>query len=186
MLVLSLPAVKVPRPPLESATTRPHTPCPGGLTSASNPVEGACLYAQQNGFNPSTGSNQSVLINRGVNPSQLNPIPTAPGITMERGGSPPGSRRKYRICSPRFWAIAPTWWRRGRPLAIQPGIACVYTLDPHAAAAYYQNGNTWSLPGPPDWVGMKNERKGLRRRRLDVQSMLARMAKWKFWKTSLD
>src|SRR5215471_21471016 len=36
--------------------------CPGGLTSASNPVEDACLYAQQNGFDPVAGSKKSVTI----------------------------------------------------------------------------------------------------------------------------
>src|SRR6266481_3094236 len=57
----------------------PYT-CPGGLTSASNPVEDACLYAQENGFNPATNSRQSVTINSGANPSTTNPIPTASGV----------------------------------------------------------------------------------------------------------
>ena len=40
--------------------------CPGGLTAASNPVDDACLYAQQNGFNPTSGSRQNVAISSGV------------------------------------------------------------------------------------------------------------------------
>src|SRR5262249_57165771 len=43
--------------------------CPGGLTSASNPVEDACLYAQQNGFDPATNSRQRGTINSDVNPT---------------------------------------------------------------------------------------------------------------------
>jgi Flp pilus assembly protein TadG len=116
--------------------------CPGGLTSASNPVEDACLYAQQNGFNPTAGSNQSVTITSDVNPTQQNPIPTAPGIN---NGAWWITARVAQKVPNLFSAILGN--RSGvvaarATAAIQPGVACVYALDPTAQGAYYQNGGT--------------------------------------------
>ena len=119
----------------------PYT-CPGGLTSASNPVQDACLYAQQNGFNPIAGSRQSVTISSDVNPTPANPIPTAPGIN---NGTWWVTARVTQQVPNLFSAVLgnSTGLVAARATAaIQPGISCVYALDPTAAGAYSQNGNT--------------------------------------------
>jgi hypothetical protein len=119
----------------------PYT-CPGGLTSASNPVQDACLYAQQNGFNPIAGSKQNVTISSDVNPSSTNPIPTAHGInngtwwiTARVAQQVPNLFSAVMGNSSGLVAARAT-------AAIQPGIACIYALDPSAPGSYYQNGST--------------------------------------------
>src|SRR5262249_25528377 len=116
--------------------------CPGGLTSASNPVEDACLYAQQNGFNPTAGSKQRVGINSDVNPNTTNPIPTAPGIN---NGTWWITARVTQQVPSLFSAVLGNTSglvAARATAAIQPGIACIYALDPTAAGSYYQNGGT--------------------------------------------
>jgi hypothetical protein len=116
--------------------------CPGGLTNAANPVEEACLYAQQNGFDPTTSPKQRVLITSDVNPSSTNPIPTAAGIN---NGAWWITARVVQKVPSLFSAVmgnmSGTVAARATA-AIQPGIACVYALDPSAAGSYYQNGGT--------------------------------------------
>ena len=119
----------------------PYT-CPGGLTSASNPVEDACLYAQQNGFNPTGGSRQSVTINSDVNPTTVNPIPTAPGVN---NGAWWITARVVQSVPNGFSAVVGNTSgvvAARATAAIQPGLACVYALDPSAQGAYSQNGST--------------------------------------------
>ena len=54
-------------------TCQSATACPSSLTPASNPINAACLYAQQNGFtNGANGGKQSVKIAAGVS---ANPVP---------------------------------------------------------------------------------------------------------------
>jgi len=116
--------------------------CPGGLNSASNPVEDACLYAQQNGFNPTAGSKQSVFVTSDVNPTPASPIPTAPGIN--NGAWWITARVVQRVPSTFSAVLGNTSGlvAARATAAIQPGIACVYALDPSAAGSYTQNGGT--------------------------------------------
>jgi hypothetical protein len=116
--------------------------CPGGLTSATNPVEGACMYAQQNGFNPIAGSKQRVAINSDTNPNTTNPIPTAPGIN--NGAWWITARVTQQVPSLFSAVLGNTSGviAARATAAIQPGIACVYALDPSASGAYSQNGGT--------------------------------------------
>ena len=116
--------------------------CPGNLKAASNPVDDACLYAQQNGFNPTSGSRQNVAITSDVSPSASNPIPTAPGvnngawwITARVTQSVPNLFSAVMGNTSGLVAARAT-------AAIQPGLACVYALDPSAQGAYTQNGST--------------------------------------------
>src|SRR5215471_1701232 len=116
--------------------------CPGGLTSANNPVEDACLYAQQNGFDPVAGSKKNVTISSDVNPSSSNPIPTAHGIN---NGAWWITARVTQQVPSLFSAVSGNMSglvAARATAAIQPGIACIYALDPTASGAYYQNGST--------------------------------------------
>ena len=116
--------------------------CPGALTSAANPVDEACLYAQQNGFNPIAGSGQGVTITSDVNPSPTNPIPTAPGVN---NGTWWVTARVVQTVPNLFSAVQGNLSglvAARATAAIQPGLACVYALDPTAAGAYTQNGST--------------------------------------------
>jgi hypothetical protein len=116
--------------------------CPGGLTSATDPVADACMYAQQNGFNPVAGSKQSVTVTSDVSPSVANPIPTAHGINA---GAWWITARVAQNVPSLFSAVlgnASGLVVARATAAIQPGIACVYALDPSASGSYYQNGST--------------------------------------------
>jgi hypothetical protein len=116
--------------------------CPGGVTTVSNPVDDACYYAQQNGFNPVGGSNQSVLVNSGVNPNSTNPIPTAPGINNGTWWITVRAAQKVPNLFSAVLGNTSGMVAARATAAIQPGIACVYALDPTAQGAYYQNGST--------------------------------------------
>ena len=122
-------------------TSTPYT-CPGALTSASNPVEDACLYAQLNGFNPIAGSSQSVLINSGASPSASNPIPTAPGVNNGTWWITARVAQKVPSLFSAVLGNTSGLVAARASAAIQPGIACVYALDPSAQGAYSQNGST--------------------------------------------
>jgi hypothetical protein len=116
--------------------------CPGGLTAAANPVDDACLYAQQNGFNPIAGSRQGVAITSDVNPNSTNPIPTAAGIN--NGAWWVTARVTQQVPSLFSAVLGNTSGlvAARATAAIQPGIACIYALDPVAQGAYSQNGGT--------------------------------------------
>jgi len=111
-------------------------PCPASLTSASNPVETACLYAKQNGFS-TADPRQSVTVVSDLTPT----IPTAPGI----GGA--GWWITVRVTQrvPQLFSAVmghSTGLISARATAaIQPGLGCVYTLDPSASGSFYENGN---------------------------------------------
>jgi hypothetical protein len=130
--------------------------CPGALTSASNPVDDACLYAQQNGFNPIAGSNQSVIINSDVNPSPLNPIPTAPGINNGAWWITARVAQKVPNLFSAVLGNSSGLVVARATAAIQPGIACVYALDPAAQGAYSQNGSTIFNANCGIYVNSKN------------------------------
>src|SRR5260370_6739435 len=121
--------------------TTPYT-CPGALTSASNPVEDACLYAQQNGFDPTAGSSQSVTINSDANPSTSHPIPTAPGVNNGTWWITARVAQKVPSFFSAVLGNTSGLVAARASAAIQPGIACVYALDPTAQGAYSQNGST--------------------------------------------
>jgi hypothetical protein len=119
----------------------PYT-CPGGLTAATNPVEDACYYAQLNGFDTAVSSTQSVAITSDTNPSSVNPIPTAPGVN---NGAWWITARVVKRVPNLFSAVLGNTSglvAARATAAIQPGLACVYALDPSAQGAYSQNGNT--------------------------------------------
>jgi Putative Flp pilus-assembly TadE/G-like len=116
--------------------------CPSGLTTATNPVQSACLYAKQNGFWPwkgdGTPSNQNVIVTSGVS---FDP-PPVPGLGT---GSWWITARVVQKVPQLFSAVLGN--RTGTvsaraTAAIQPGLGCVYALDPVAPASYYQNGST--------------------------------------------
>jgi hypothetical protein len=111
--------------------------CPANLTTAGNPVETACLYAKDNGFYP-TNSSQNVTIVSHITPT----IPTAPGVN---GVGWWITVRVTQTVPQLFSAIMgnTTGMIAARATAaIQPGLGCVYALDPVAPGAYYQNGTT--------------------------------------------
>jgi Flp pilus assembly protein TadG len=116
--------------------------CPGALTNASNPVEDACLYAQSNGFNPVAGSGQTVTISSDSNPSTARPIPTAPGVNNGTWWITARVAQKVPSLFSAVLGYANGLVVARASAAIQPGIACVYALDPSAQGAYSQNGNT--------------------------------------------
>jgi Flp pilus assembly protein TadG len=116
--------------------------CPSGLSSASNPVQSACLYAKQNGFYPwtdgGTATKQNVVMTSGV----TFPPPTAAGLTS---GSWWVTARITQQVPQLFSSVlgnsAGTVTARATA-AIQPGLGCVYALDPSASGSYFQNGST--------------------------------------------
>lgn len=130
--------------------------CPGGLASVNNPVDEACLYAQQNGFNPTAGSSQSVTISSGANATSSNPIPTASGVN--NGAWWITARVTQRV--PNFFSAVlgntSGLVAARASAAIQPGLACVYALDPSAQGAYSQNGSTSFNANCGIWVDSNN------------------------------
>ena len=111
--------------------------CPATLTSATNPVETACLYAKQNGFY-TNNANQKVTVVSGVSGAP----PTAPGanaaawwITVRVSQSVP------QLFSAVLGNTTGTVVARATG-GITPATGCVYVLDPTGADAYYQNGST--------------------------------------------
>src|SRR5260370_4924380 len=119
----------------------PYT-CPGALTSASNPVEDACLYAQQNGFDPTAGSSQSVTINSDANPSTSHPIPTAPGVNNGTWWITARVAQKVPNLFSAVLGNSSGLVAARATAAIQPGIACLSPLYPSAQRPYSQNGST--------------------------------------------
>jgi Flp pilus assembly protein TadG len=119
----------------------PYT-CPGGLTGASNPVDEACLYAQLNGFDPRTNTNQQVTINSYVNPNATNPIPTARGVNNGTWWITARVAQKVPNLFSAVLGNTSGLVSARASAAISPGLACIYALDPSAQGAYYQNGST--------------------------------------------
>jgi len=100
-------------------------------------VETACLYAKTNGFD-TINPKQSVTVVSQITPT----IPTAPGIT---GVGWWITVRVSQNVPQLFSAILgnPTGLVTARATAaVQPGMGCVYALDPVAQGSYYQNGTT--------------------------------------------
>jgi hypothetical protein len=100
-------------------------------------VEAACLYAKQNGFS-TRNPRQNVTIQSKTTPS----VPTAPGVA---GVSWWITVRVTQTVPQLFSAIMgnKTGIIAARAsAAVQPGMGCVYALDPSASGAFYQNGNT--------------------------------------------
>lgn len=111
-------------------------PCPASLTSASNPVETACLYAKQNGFSPAD-PRQNVTVVSNLTPT----IPTAPGI----GGAGWWITVRVTESVPQLFSAvmghSNAVVSARATAAVQPGLGCVYALDPSASAAFYENGS---------------------------------------------
>jgi hypothetical protein len=115
---------------------QPSRTCPD-LTNATNPVEAACLYAKNNGFS-TANPRQNVLIESQVTPQ----LPTAPGV---RNAAWWITVRVSQTVPQLFSAVLGN--RTGTisaraSAAVQPGLGCVYALDPTASGAFYQNGTT--------------------------------------------
>jgi hypothetical protein len=111
--------------------------CPATLTSASNPTETACLYAKQNGFDPADAK-KSVSITSNVTAT----LPTAPGV----GGAAYWITVRVRQSVPQLFSAVMgntdgTVVARASA-AFNPGLGCVYALDPTAPASFTQNGST--------------------------------------------
>ena len=112
--------------------------CPPDLTTATNPVESACLYANQNGFYTSAGSRQNVTVVSNVTASP----DTAPGMNSAGWWI---TVRVVQSVPQLFSAIAgnSTGLVAARATgAVAPGLGCVYALDPTSSGGYYQNGST--------------------------------------------
>jgi Putative Flp pilus-assembly TadE/G-like len=116
--------------------------CPAGLTAASNPVQSACLYARVNGFYPwkadGTASNQNVIVTSGVS---FDP-PPVPGLGTGSWWITARVTQKVpqlfsSVLGNRMGTVAAR-----ATAAIQPGLGCIYALDPIAPGTYYQNGST--------------------------------------------
>ena len=121
---------------------QPAWTCPSGLTTASNPVETACLYAAQNGFSTSNPK-QNVKIESQTTPT----VPTAPGVHNVGWWI---TVRVTQTVPQLFSAILgkSTGMVAARASAVvQPGLGCVYALDPVAPGSFYQNGNTTFASG---------------------------------------
>src|SRR5262245_5011142 len=121
---------------------QPSVPCPPGLTSASNPVETACLYAAQNGFSTSNPQ-QNVTIESHTTPK----VPTAQGVNNVGWWI---TVRVTQTVPQLFSAILgnSTGMVAARASAVvQPALGCVYALDPVAPGSFYQNGNTTFASG---------------------------------------
>jgi hypothetical protein len=116
---------------------QPEKQCPAGITTATNPVEAACLYAKQNGFSPSH-PRQNVTIESHTTPN----VPTAPGLGSVGWWI---TVRVTQRVPQLFSAILgnPTGLIAARAsAAVQPGMGCVYALDPTASGSFYQNGTS--------------------------------------------
>ena len=112
--------------------------CPAGLTTATNAVESACLYAKQNGFWPwksdNTPSNQNVLIDTNT-ASSVAPPPMAPQIhSAGYYVSVRVAQKVPQLFSAVFGNQFGTVAARATG-AVTPAQACIYVLDPTAAAA---------------------------------------------------
>ena len=111
--------------------------CPTNITTPSNAVQTACLYAKQNGFQ-ATG-NQNVLVDSNIGSSAP---ATAPGVNSASWWI---EVRVSQRVNQLFSAITgnTTGLVSARATgAVTPAKDCIYALDPNGSGAYYQNGNT--------------------------------------------
>jgi hypothetical protein len=121
---------------------QPANPCSATLTVATNPVEAACLYAKQNGFTTSNPK-QNVTIESQASGN----VPTAPGLANTAWWI---TVRVTQTVPQLFSAILGnnTGLIAARASAVvQPGLGCVYALDPVASGSFYQNGTTTFASG---------------------------------------
>jgi len=128
--------------------------CPSNLTTATNAVESACLYAKQNGFWPWTqidpthyaATNQNVIIDANT-ASSGSPPPMAPNI---HSAVYYVSVRVTQRVPQLFSAVLGNTYGMVAARAtgaLTPAQACIYVLDPVADGAYYQNGSTTVTSG---------------------------------------
>jgi len=117
------------------ACTAAGTQCSSTLTTATNPVETACLYAKQNGFK--SVAPQNVIVESNITPT----IPTAPGVNSAGWWI---TVRITQTVPQLFSAImgntSGTIAARSTA-AVQPGLGCVYALDPVSSGSFYENGS---------------------------------------------
>jgi len=110
--------------------------CPSSISSATDPVSEACLYAKQNGFINS--GNQTVTIDSNVTspPTYAPNVKTAAyWVTVTVAQTVPQLFSAVQgNTSGKIQAQATA--------AVAPSKDCIYVLDPSDDGAYYQNGNT--------------------------------------------
>ena len=129
---------------------RPAQTCPSN-PGASNPIQTACLYAKQNGFSPGT-QGQNVTIESQVTPK----VPTAPGVDgVGWWVTVRVSQRVPQLFSAVLGNKTGTVSARASA-AVQPGLGCVYALDPAAAGSFSQNGATSFKSGCGVYVNSKH------------------------------
>ncbi len=113
----------------------PPIQCPSGLSVATNPVETACLYAKQNGF--TSVDPQNVTITSSITPT----IPTAPGVNSAAWWiTVRVTQRVPQLFSAVMGNMSGTIAARASA-AVQPGLGCVYALDPASSGSFYENGS---------------------------------------------
>jgi hypothetical protein len=129
---------------------QPARACPANPGS-SNPVETACLYAKENGFSTGTPG-QNVTIESHVTPT----VPTAPGVN---GVGWWVTARVTQQVPQLFSAVLgnKTGMVAARAsAALNPGLGCVYALDPIAPGSFQQNGTTIFRSGCGIYVNSTN------------------------------
>src|SRR5215467_5235254 len=111
--------------------------CPANLTTATNAIETACLYAKQNGFVSS--GNQTVLIDSNV---AATPPATAPGLKTAAFWVTARVSQKVPLLFAAITGNTTGTVAARATAAVSPAKDCIYILDPAASGAYYQNGST--------------------------------------------
>ena len=114
---------------------QPQLVCPPNITSATNPVESACLFAKQNGF--SDGESAAECDDRESYESEFAHGSRARKRELVDHG--PGYADGAPVVLRRARQSLPEWWQQRASAAVQPGVNGVYALDPTAAGAFYQN-----------------------------------------------
>ena len=111
--------------------------CPSDITTATNAVDVACLYAKVNGF--TSKSPQSVVIDSNVGSTLP---PTAPGVSSAAFWV---TARVSQTVPQLFSAVMgnTSGIVAARATAgLNPAKDCIYVLDPSVSGAYNQNGST--------------------------------------------
>jgi Flp pilus assembly protein TadG len=114
--------------------------CPPSLTTASDPVQSACLYAKQNGFYPTdtTNTTQNVTVVSSVSSTPS----TAPGLNSVGWWiTVRVTQRVPQLFSAVVGNTSGLVAARSTGV-VSPGLGCVYAMDPSAPGTYYQNGST--------------------------------------------
>ena len=113
------------------------TACPSNLTTSTNPIETACLYAKQNGFSVDN-ARQNVTVQANVTASP----PSAPGLNSAGYWV---TVRVTQTIPQLFSAIqgnAMGMVSARATAALTPSKDCIYVLDPSADGALSLNGTT--------------------------------------------